>query len=237
MTDFEPKIEKFASAAESALGANLASLVLYGSAARAQHIEGRSDLNLMILVKDASTGALRPAAGFLGDWLRSGNSPPLLFSEAEWRASADVFPLEIEDMRDAHRVLRGRDPLDGMVTDRASLRQQLEREVRGKLLHLRTEYAAIAKDPAALSRLLENSLSTFLVFFRATLRLKGMTPPGDSLELIRETCKATGVPALPFEWALAARMNRAPNALRDFDPLAGQYVDAVERLAHVVNSL
>jgi len=37
------------------------------------------------------------------EWIRKGETAPLIFSEAEWQASADVFPIEIEDMRDAHR--------------------------------------------------------------------------------------------------------------------------------------
>ncbi len=231
----ETRIEIFAQRLETALGGILTSLMLYGSTARDQYVEGKSDLNLLVIVRDASTTALQPAAGVFGKWTRAGETAPLIFSEDEWRASADVFPLEIEDMREAHRLLRGRDPLVGVVTERSHLQQQVEREVRGKLLRLRTEYAARAGDPKALARLLENSLSTFLVLFRATLRLKNVAPPANAAAVVRETAKTVGFGAGPFEWALSARMGRAPSMLKAFDALAAQYVDAVEQLAKFVN--
>ncbi|MBI4500401.1 MAG: hypothetical protein HY700_04500 [Gemmatimonadetes bacterium] len=237
MTDVETRVERFAQRLESALGANLASLMLYGSAARDQYVAGRSDINLLMIVRDASTSALHLAAATLAEWTRKGETAPLIFSDEEWRASADVFPLEIEDMRDAHRVLRGRDPLDGLATDRDQLREQLEREVRGKLLHLRTEYAAAAGHPRVLEQLMQNASSTFLVFFRAILRLKGAAPPRDGVALVRETAKATGLNAAPFEWALESRSGRRRGALKPFDPVAAQYMDGVEQLARIVNAL
>ena len=104
------------------------------------------------------------------------------------------------------------DVVAGVTTDRSQLREQLEREVRSKLLRLRTEYAAAAPDRKALARLMENSLSTFLVLFRATLRLKQIKPPVDATELVRATAKATGLDPVPFEWALASRWEQPPAA-------------------------
>jgi hypothetical protein len=236
-TTVDQKIEQLAARLETALGANLVSLTLYGSAARNQQVDGRSDINLLLITRDATTEALRGAGPVLAEWIGGGETAPLIFSEDEWRSSADVFPIEIEDMRDAHRVIRGRDPLDGMVTDRVQLRDQLEREVRSKLLRLRAEYISGGTDPKALARLLENSLSTFLVMFRATLRLKGVKPPAGQAELIQATGKAVGLKTTPLEWALASRSGKAPSALQPFDPIAAQYVDVVEQLADVVNAL
>ncbi len=80
-------------------------------------------------------------------------------------------------MRDAHRVLAGRDPFDRVATRRGALRTELEHEVRGKVLRLRTEYAAAAADGKSLGRLLVHSAGTFFVLFRAFLRLTGGVPP------------------------------------------------------------
>lgn len=235
--DVTARIEPFAKRLETSLGENLISLTLYGSAARDYHVGERSDVNLLLIVRNASTSSLRDASEPLAEWMRAGETPPLIFSDEDWRASADVFPIEVEDMREAHRVIRGTDPLQGITTDRAHLRQQLEREVRGKLLHLRTEFVAVAGDPKLLGRLLQNSLSTFLVLFRATLRLSGVKPPLETPAVVRETARAAGFSAAPFEWALAARSGVAPAPLKAFDPLGAQYVDAIEQLARFVNGL
>jgi hypothetical protein len=198
-------------------------------------VAGRSDLNVLLIVRDASVAKLHSATAALADWTKGGESAPLIFSQGEWRASADVFPIEIEDMREAHRVIAGGDPFAGLTTRRADLRQELEREVRGKVLRLRTEYAAAASDGKALGRLLVHSAGTFFVLFRATLRLTGGVPPASHDALIPEAAAVAGLEAKPFEWLLAALDGRNPKPLQAHDPVAGQYVDAMEKLAEFID--
>ncbi|HXY18726.1 MAG TPA: hypothetical protein VEH83_01900 [Gemmatimonadales bacterium] len=230
-------IEDFARRLETALGANLSSLLLFGSAARGTHVAGRSDLNLLLIVKDASVAALHAATPVIAQWARGGQPPPLIFAEAEWSASTDVFPIEFEDMRDAHRVLAGRDPFEALVTRRADLRLELEHEIRGKVLRLRTEYAAAAADGKALGRLLVHSAGTFFVLFRAVLRLGGGAPPAEHDALVRETAAAAGLDASAFDWVLAALDGKRAAELEPYDPVAGKYVDTMEKLADYVDRL
>jgi len=237
MASMEKRVEEFASQLEAALGGSLVSVVLYGSAARDQYRKGKSDINLLILLKDAGSGTIARAAEAIAKWVKSGELAPLLFSEAEWKASADVFPLEIEDMREAHKVIRGNSPFTGLATQRDDVRRQLEREVRGKLLHLRTEYAALATDGKALGALLENSLGTFLVLFRATLRLARDAAPPEPEAVVRATAVAAGLDAEAFDWPLARRAGKKVPELRSFDPTASRYVDQIEKLARFVNQL
>ena len=228
---------QFASRLEAALGDNLVALLLFGSAARGTHADGRSDLNVLVIVRDASVARLHAATPVLAEWAKGGEPAPLVFAEDEWRASADVFPIEVEDMREAHRVLAGRDPFEGLTTRRADLRRELEHELRGKVLRLRTEYAAAAADGQALGRLLVHSAGTFFVLFRATLRLRGGAPPVGHDALVRETAAAAGLEASAFDWLLAALGGKPPRTLEPYDPVAGKYVDAMEQLADFVNRM
>lgn len=228
-------LERFAERLEGALGADLVAAILYGSAARGTYVKGRSDLNVLIILRDASADALKPAAAILADWTKSGEPAPLVFGEAEWKASADVFPIEIEDMREAHRLVRGRDVFAGLTTTRADLRRELEREVRGKLLRLRTEYAAAAPSGKALGRLLVASASTFLTLLRATLRLVGQTPPSQPAALVRAAAAVAGMDETAFDWIVGRLEGKAMPALEPFDPAAARYVDAIERLARFVD--
>jgi len=233
----KPDLGQFASRLEGALGDNLVALLLFGSAARGTHVEGRSDLNALLIVRDATVARLHAASPILAEWAKAGEPAPLVFSEAEWRSSADVFPIEIEDMREAHRVLAGRDPFAGLTTRKADLRRELEHELRGKVLRLRTEYAAAAADGTALGRLLVHSAGTFFVLFRATVRLTGGEPPADHDALVRRTAAAAGLDASAFDWVLAALAGRNPKPLQPYDPIAGKYVDTMERLADFVDRL
>ena len=57
-------------------------------------------------------------------WTKGGHPAPLILTEREWRESADAFPIEYEDMRDAHRLLAGRDPWPGVRVERDHVRRQ-----------------------------------------------------------------------------------------------------------------
>jgi len=231
----ERDVERFAERLEGALGDDLVAAVLYGSAARGTYVKGRSDVNVLVILRDASAEALRPAAAILADWTKAGEPAPLIFAEAEWRASADVFPIEIEDMREAHRLVRGRDVFGGLATTRADLRSELEREVRSKLLRLRTEYAAAAPSGKALARLLLASASTFLTLFRATLRVVGQAPPRETAALVRATAAVAGMDERAFDWVVGRLEGKAMPSLEPFDQAAVRYVDAIERLARFVD--
>ncbi len=229
--------EELARRLESALGENLVSLVLYGSAARGTHVAGRSDINLLLVVRNASVEALHAVTPMMAEWVKAGQPAPLIFSDEEWRSSADAFPIEVEDMRDAHRVLAGKDPLDHLTTRRSDLRLELEREVMGKVLRLRTEYAVAAADGKALGRLLVHSASTFFVLLRALLRLTGGAPPARHDALVKEAAAAAGFDPRAFDWVLAAMDGKPPAELKPYDPVAGGYVDAMEKLADYVDAM
>ena len=224
-----------ASRLAAALGDGLESVLLYGSAARGDYVADRSDINVLVLVRDASPGALRPAGEALAEWVRAGETPPLVLSDDEWRRSSDVFAMEIEDMRGGHRVLHGQDPLDGVTTTRDDLRRELEREVVGTLLHLRAAHAAAATEAKALEALLTSSVGQVMTLCRGLLRLHGEEPTADRAALVARAAALAGFESDGLEWAVATVGGRRPRPLASHDVLAGAYLAAVERLARHVD--
>jgi hypothetical protein len=180
-----------------------------------------------MVLRDASAAALRPLGDALRDWLRSGERAPLVFSLDGWRRAADVFPIEIEDIRQRHRVLRGTDPVADLPTTRADLRRELEREARGLLVQLRASYAAAASDGKALAAVVRDSLSSVLVLFRASLRLGDGTPPDARDTLVEIVGQAAGFDPSAFRWALEQHSASRPGRLAAHDPIAAAYLDAV----------
>jgi hypothetical protein len=231
--DLNTKVDEFAARLENTLGDNLVSLLLYGPAVRN---EGRTVPTTLLVVRDAAPAALRGIEEPIAGWVKKGFPPPLIFSQREWEASSDVFPIEIEDMREAHRLLRGTDPLDGIATTKEDLRRELEREVRGKLLQLRTEFAATAADGKALGNLLADSATTFFVLFRATLRLAGRTPPLDPADLVQDTADLAEMDGTAFDWILNGLAGKKRPNLKPYDAIGNRYVEQIELLAHFVDS-
>src|SRR5438874_8049308 len=166
-------LERFAAAVRAVLGAGLVALVWYGSAARGTHVPGRSDMNTLLIcdaVDEALFARLEPA---VREWGRAGHPAPLILTEREWRTSADAFPIEYEDIREAHRLLAGRDPWRGVTVQREHLRRQLEHELMGKLVRLRQAYAALRGDPKQLGREIVGSAAGIFMLAPAKVRGRG----------------------------------------------------------------
>lgn len=225
----------FADQMANVLGDNLRSLIMFGSAVRGGFGPGHAEVNLLLIVNDASMSALRPIGRAITDWVKRRFPAPLIFTEREWRASTDVFPMEIEDMRDAHELLYGADPFDGLDTSREQLRHELEHEIRGKLLQLRAEYAAVAADGKAITGLLIDSAGTFFVLMRGTVRLTGETPAENPLALVKMASEAAGLDASAFDWVVDKIAGRKVRALKPYDDIGARYVDELEKLAHFVD--
>jgi predicted nucleotidyltransferase len=230
-------VEQFTEAARSALGERLVSLVLYGSVARGAHVPDRSDVNTLLIcdaVDEALFARLAPA---VRAWTRAGHPAPLIFTEREWRDSADAFPIEYEDIRQHHRVLAGRDPWSGIRVDPGHLRRQLEQELKGKLVRLRQAYAAFWGDPKRLAQVLAGSGGGFFTMLRATLRLAGKTPPTGADALVRDASALIGFAPGPLAPLVAHATGARPLKLASADPLPAAYLDAVARTAEFVHRL
>ena len=230
-------IERFASEVAGALGERLVALLLYGSWARGTHVPDRSDVNTLLIcdtADDALFAALGPA---MRAWTRAGQPAPLILTEREWRESADAFPIEYEDIRDAHRLLAGRDPWPGIRVDRGHLRRQLEHELMGKLVRLRQAYAALHEDPKQLARVVVGSAGGFFTMLRAVLRLAGQPAPASPAELIRSAAGLIGFPADGLAPLVQHAVGGPVPRLGKGDPLATAYLAAVARTADYVNRL
>jgi len=224
--NLDARLERLASAVTAAAGDNLVSLVLYGSAAGGTR-GAQSDVNLLMVLRDASAAALHPLGAALRDWLKHGERAPLVFSLDGWRRAADVFPIEIEDIRQRHRVLRGTDPVADVTTTREDLRRELEREARGLLIQLRASYAAAAGDGKDLAVVVRDSLRTVLVLFRASLRLGDGSLPDSREALVETVARAAGFAPSAFRWALDQQEAARPARLQPYDAIAAAYLDAV----------
>lgn len=170
---------------QAALGDELISVTLYGSAAAGRYRPGVSDINLLVVAEQ--TAADRPGrlAGFARKWAPAKVATPLVLTPAFLAGSRDTFPVELLAMANVRRVLTGPDPLADLVIDPALLRLQLERELKAKLVTLRTRLIIAAGDDYALKGLTREALPAFGALFQALARLEtGDYPPDPGRALL-----------------------------------------------------
>ena len=219
---------------KKAYGNSLRAVVLYGSAAAGEHIPKRSDYNVLVIADALDFDALTREAAVARAWAEAGNPPPLTLTTEEWRASADIFPIEYADILDRHRVLHGTPPFDGMAVERKDLRLQVEHEAMGKLLQLRQGILAAGGDRRRLTELLAASLSTFMVIFRAVVRLHGEQPPTDYPALAGRVAALAGLDGEPFVRVVRHVRGEARIAEGEVAAVLAGYLAGAQRLvAHI----
>lgn len=229
-------LEELVKQLSAAYGSGLQTVVLYGSAAAGEHIPKKSDYNVLVIVDKLDLESLGREAAIARAWAEGGNPPPLTLTLDEWRRSADIFAMEYADILERHRVLQGTPPFDGIAINRGALRHELEHEAMGKLLALRQGILAAGGDRKRLIELLSASLSTFMVLFRATIRLSGDKPPSDYEALSGKVADLTGgkLDAAPF--IRVVRHLRGTDKLSEQDVtavLAGYLAGAQQLVAHI----
>jgi len=214
----------------------LKSVVLYGSAAAGDHVGKRSDYNVLVVMERLGLEELKRFLKPSEAWIKSGNVPPLLFTPEGLRQSADVFPIELLDIRDSHRILYGEDPTADIEIQMDHLRLQLEHELRGKIIQLRERYLETGGKPKRVGELLVNSLSSFLVLFRAALRLFQEQVPPTKIESVRQLSSYISFDPGVFETVEALKEGK--KKLRDVDTedLFGRYLQTVESIAQAVDA-
>ena len=212
-------------------------VVLYGSAATGQQLPKGSDLNVLVIVHLLDVERLRREAAIARAWADAGNPPPLTLTDAEWRASADIFPMEYSDILEGHRVLYGTPPFDGVRPSREHLRLQTEHVAMSGLIQFRQGILRTGGDHGRVVGLLEKSLTTFMVIFRAVVRLHGETPTRDYEALSAAVGRLAGFDPTPF--ARVVRHVRGTQKLTEPETAAvlSGYLENVHRLVEHIDRM
>jgi hypothetical protein len=166
------RIARFTDAVRDALGAELLCLALHGSAAGADWVAGRSDVNTVVVVPAVTLVLLDRLAPAIAPFAPEGFALPVVMDREYLAQAQDTFPMELEDIRRQHRLLAGTDLFADLRLARSALRQECEREARGKLLRLRASYLQARGVPEALEQLLLDSEKSFLIVLRHLLWLR-----------------------------------------------------------------
>lgn len=220
-----------------AFGADVRSVVLFGSVARGEAIPGVSDVNILVLLEAVTPAELAKAAPLAVRWVRAGNTPPLTYSWDEWSGMGDTFAIEMSDMLDAHEVIHGDDPLSGVVLTGPDLRLHVERELRELILQLRTRMLLSAGDPLELANLLLSAIPSFSAYMRAALRLRGEVAANETETVISRAAELIGADAAPMlVCQTARRAQRVPDISID-SPLVEAYLDFARGLVGYIDGL
>ena len=230
-------LDRFVRDVQGLYGDDLVAVFLYGSATTGEHVAGRSDINVGVVLRQLTAAVLRKASGHLRAWARHGFATPVYFDPQFLRDALDVFPIEFLDMQTHHRVLWGPDLLADLRIGAEPLRRQCELELRGKLLKLRQAYVESSRSPRELEAVLVSAISGLVVLARTLLRLAGREVIGSTAAVLDRVETQLNVSAanLRKAWRLKCGEIRVTRA--ELDLVYQGVLEEFQRLVQVVDAL
>lgn len=162
---------------------------------------------------------------------------PLFVTPREIASSLDAYPVEFLSMQRTYRVVFGQDVLAGLTFAPDRLRLQLEREVRGKLFHLRSGVLAAGGRTGRCRDLIGRSLTALLPLFQALLHLSGAAVPAERRAILEAAAKVLPLQADVYRQALDIRENKDRLSGADVRAFLESYLREVHRLASLVDGM
>jgi predicted nucleotidyltransferase len=228
MLSTETKLTELVNRLKEFAAANLECVILFGSAARGDFHEGHSDLNVVCILRSLSVEELGRLANVVKWWCVEQKEPaPLFFTKDELRHAADVFAIEILDMKHGRRVLHGADIVAEIEVPMNLHRVQIEHDLRTILLKLRQHYLRAPGDTSELAPVLRKSFSGVLTLLRHALIAFGEEPPAAAHDIVARTAALTG--SSPRAYGPMLQLRETGEFRGEIVPVYGAYLEALEK--------
>ncbi|HHT9146202.1 MAG TPA: hypothetical protein ACFYD4_11095 [Candidatus Wunengus sp. YC61] len=170
---------------------DIISIYITGSAVTKGFHAKYSDINTLIVVKGIEIPFYDFIASLGKRYGKKKIRAPLIMTPDYINRSLEVFPLEFLEMKLIHQLVYGDEVLKDIKIEKADIRLQCERELKGKLQHLCQGYIKAMGDKRTFTDLLVGSLSGYFPLFRGILFLYNHEIPkekGDVLYAMNECC-------------------------------------------------
>ncbi len=222
LTELVKRLKEFAAT-------NLECVILFGSAARGDFRAGHSDLNVACILHSLTVEELGRLANVVKWWCVEQKEPaPLFFTRDELRQAAEVFAIEILDMKHGRRVLYGADVVADIEVPMNLHRVQVEHDLRTTVLKLRQHYLRAPGNSKELAPILKKSFSGVLTLLRHTIIAFGEEPPVATHDIIARAAVLTDSNASAFTALLTLRETGEFHG--EIIPVYGAYLKALEKI-------
>jgi predicted nucleotidyltransferase len=180
----ERALTGFVDATKQAFGADLISIVLFGSGAE-QNLRATSDVNILLVLKRFD----RALADRLREPLRFAHAAielnAMFMLESEVPLAMDAFAVKFSDIQHRHRVLHGSDPFASVAVSDAALLRRLKQVLLNQQIRLRERYILMSLREEQLGRVIADAAPPLRASAASILQLEGTPAPSPKKALER----------------------------------------------------
>jgi hypothetical protein len=211
-------------------GNELEGIILYGSAVRGEFLQGRSNLNVLLVMVSYDLAVLKRYDGIHKRWSKEQVVVPLFLTTADLQSASFAFPLEYQDIYECHRLLWGQDPFVGLKIDSRHLAAEVLQAIRGNLLRLRQRLVEGRSTEEAITILLSLSITALLPALRGLQRLldRPVLAHGEPLLKDLESYLEVELPGLRD--ALLLKRGQISPGQKEIPRLMNRYLESLTRL-------
>lgn len=182
------KVHDFTLQLASAIGSDLAAVVVHGSSVRGGYHEGQSDIDVVIVLERDSRATLEAAGEVLAKARSSYGIEAMIVTAKEIAGAADVFPLLYDDLGRESVCVHGGNPFARIVVSDAHRRLRIEQELRQCRIRLRRAVSEARGERIVLRRAVWQRLRHARSPMAALLRLRGQASAGELDDVMTRAC-------------------------------------------------
>lgn len=230
-------MEKFIDNLKNILQERLISVFMYGSKVKYSQELVKTDMNVMVIVKNLSGSDIRACSEIVNKWMKAKNPIPVFMDREEWFHSSDVYAMEYADIKTEHRILYGEDLISDLNVDPDNIRFQCEQETKNLLMRFRQFYLENAHSPKRLKDSFVPLAKTCNAIFKAILRVKFTDIPSEKEDIIKKLAEISGLEASTYIKLLGYKRKQCKMNDKETIAFADEIVDALTKLLDYTNNM
>ncbi len=230
-------MEKFIDNLKNILQERLLSVFMYGSKVKYSQELVKTDMNVMVIVKNLSGSDIRACSEIVNKWMKAKNPIPVFMDREEWFHSSDVYAMEYADIKAEHRILYGEDLISDLNVDPDNIRFQCEQETKNLLMRFRQFYLENAHSPKRLKDSFVPLAKTCNAIFKAILRVKFTDIPSEKEDIIKKLAEISGLEASTYIKLLGYKRKQCKMNDKETIAFADEIVDALTKLLDYTNNM
>lgn len=216
---------------------NLVSIVLYGSAARGEYVDGVSNINLLVVLRDDHIGQVKRMAEVSRQARKRHKIEPRFLSLEMIKTASDVLPIAFLDMQRCYWLLLGEDVLKDIMIEKHNLRYQCEYQLRFDFLRMRHVYLFTIHDSEMMADRLVRSFTHFLHLLKYIYLLHGEDFPLKHEDVIMGAKPRFGLNDDLMRRILDLKLNHKRVRRQEVETLFEGYLDLLQDSIRLVDDL